>query len=161
MPTEVELVKAELAANPAQYAGLNVGRIVDVMNNPRQTGTAATYRAVTVQEAYDALGKDTIAKLQAAVEDYAVAANAAQRETAAAGVELYGRLTDIGSVAVEPGSTGLASLDAAVTATYLTVAQRDALVRLGTSTVPILQTLWQVWGWTHSITIALVEEALA
>ncbi len=161
MPTEVELIKAELAANPTLYAGLPAHRIVDVMNNPRETGTVTIYRPVATSEVYDACSKITLAKLQAAVEDYAVATNAAQREAAAAGVEFYGRLTDIGSVDVTPGSTGRRSLDAALAAGYLPAAEAGAIVAVGSDVEAVKQTLWQVWGWTHSVTIALVEEALA
>jgi hypothetical protein len=114
---------------------------------------------VTLGEVYDAISKITIAKLQAALEDYAVATNEAGRTKAAAGVELYGRLTDVGSVEVAAGTTGRACLDAAVTAAYLTASEREAIVALGTQTEPVKATLWQVWGWDHSVTIALVEEA--
>ena len=162
---EVEQVRAEHSANRSAYTGLkggdNPGRIADAMNDPREVSTTTAYRPVTISEVYDALGQSAIAKIQAAVEDYAVAANAAQRATAAAGVEFYGRLTDIGTVDVTPHSTGRASLDAAIAAGYLTAEQGADLVAVGTEAVPVKQTLWQVWGWDHSITIKHVEEALA
>jgi hypothetical protein len=65
----------------------------------------------------------------------------------------------VGGVEVEPGAVGRVELDAAAVNGYLTAAEVAALVALGTVTQPVKATLWQQWGWDHSVTIALVEEA--
>jgi hypothetical protein len=161
MATDIQTISAEIAAHFEAYSGLPEREIVDAMNTPRKTGSTVTYRAVESGEAYDAISADSKAKLQKAAEDYSAAANAAQRAAAAAGVALYDRIGLIGSVEVEQGTAGRAELDAAVTNGYLLAAERDAVVALGTVTVPTMQTLWQAWGWSSSVTIAQVEEALS
>lgn len=154
---EVDLVKAELAANPALYTGLPAHRIVDVMNDPREVGTATTYRAVTAEEVANA-APEGLVKIQKAAGDYEAATNAAELAAALPGATLAARLTVVGNVEVAPGSQGRAMLDAAVPA-FLKAAERNAIAALGTVTQPVKATLWQQWGWSHSVTIALVEEA--
>lgn len=158
MPTELEQVQQELSGGA--YAGLRPDQIVDAMNQPVQTGTTTTYHVVTTREVYDAISAASKAKLSLAADDYAAAANEAQRTAAAAGVAIYDRLGMTGGVDIAHGSKGRAELDAAAASGYLSAGEVAAIAALGTTEVPVLQNCWQRWGWGHSVTIALVEEAL-
>lgn len=159
MPTKLEQVQQELAGGA--YTGLRADQITDAMNQPVQTSTTTAYRTVSTAEVYDAISATSKAKLSLAAEDYAAAANEAQRTAAAAGVAIYERLSLTGGADVTPGSVGRSELDAAASNGYLTSAEVAAIVALGTTVVPVLQNCWQRWGWDHSVTIGLVEEALS
>lgn len=158
MASEVELVRAELGTG-AYAKGLSVNRIVDAMNNPVQVSVATTYRAVSVEEVANAAPQGLV-KIQKAAGDYEAASNAGELATALPGAALAARLTVVGSVEVAAGTPGRALLDGAVP-DFITATERDAIVLVGTVLRPVLQNCWQRWGWSHSVTIALVEEALS
>lgn len=154
---DVDTVRAELTAHPELYSGLSAAGIADAMNAPRQTGTATTYRAVTVSEVAG-VATTGLVKVQKAAGDYEAAETPSELAAALPGAAVAAALTVAGSIAVEPASPGRALLDAAVP-TFLTTGELAAIVTLGTIATPVLQTLWQAWGWTHSVSIALVQEA--
>jgi len=158
MPTPVEQIRAELAANQASYAGLPVHRIVDVMNNPRQTGTATNYRPVNVEEIANATATGLV-KVQKAAGDYEAAANPAEQNAAQPGAALAARLLYVGSVDVAPGSVGRSLVDGAIAGGFLSAAERDALVAAGTMEMPVLKNFWQREGWNESVTVKMVKEA--
>ena len=157
--TAIEQVAAELAK--PEYAGMMDRDCVDAMNRPREVGTATQYRPVTIEEAYDAIEPATIAGLALALEAYASAPQEDDKVAAAAGAALYERLTGVGTIGVATGTEGRAALDAAQAAGYLTAEEHAAIVAIGTEETPVMETLWQTWGWDDSITLEQVEEARA
>ena len=159
MPTVAEMA-AQVAAEicKPEYAGLGIDRIVDAMNDPRETGTATEYRAVTAEEVANATPLGLV-KIQKAAGDYEAATNAPEQEAALPGALLAARLQMVGSVDVAPESTGRELLDNTVP-DFLTAEERDVILVVGVTETPTKATLWQSWGWTRSITRADVEEAL-
>jgi len=159
--TDWEMLKAEITKDPAGlgYAGKTPEQVAILLTTPRQV--RVDLRGLNAEEVYDALTPTTTAKLAGASLDHAAATNDAQRATAAAGVVLDTRLSNIGGIEVAPGTMGRTILDNAVAAGYLTATERDAL--LVKARVPVLERRIVTafgWGPDTEVTAADVTKAM-
>lgn len=153
---------AAVARSP-ECAGMTPQQVADYINEPRRVGT--TVRILNTGEVYDALSQETKAKLSAASEDYQVATSAPEKQKAAAGGAFYDRCWCPDGLKLSPGGKGLAELDTAIAAGYVTASDKAALLVL--ATVPTMICLRTVeladggLGWSeHRASEAEVVEAI-
>ena len=156
---ELELVKTEL--EDPKYQGLRIDRVVDEMNDPKPVGTETSYRTLTADEVWNEVSTPNSVRLQTAETAYIEATATPEKNAALAGAALFGQIAYIGSINVAPASQGRKLLDDALSIGYLTAAEHAAIIGKGTTTTEVRQNCWQRWGWSHSVTIALVEEAMS